>query len=194
MALSVHHNCRIGIPGNFSQWTKIYLKKAMHFRNTNGRAAVFDIVPPALGSLAMSLRSSRWLVAACAAALFLAACATPESRIKKNPEGFAKLTPEQQELIKLGKVGIGFDETAVKLALGEPDRISERTDTTGKSTIWRYVEYENDTGAPLYRGFYHYYYAPFYPFYTDYGSRRERDHIRVVFTSGKVSAIEQELK
>lgn len=134
------------------------------------------------------------LLAGAACALLLAACSTPASRIKNNPEGFARLTTEQQELIKLGKVGIGFDETAVKLALGEPDRISERTDSAGTSTIWRYVEYENDTGAPLYRGFYHYYYSPFYPFYLDYGSRRERDHIKVVFTSGKVSAIEQELK
>ncbi len=136
------------------------------------------------------LRHLSWL----GVALIVVACASPQSRIEKNPEGFAKLTPEQQELIKNGKVGIGFDETAVKLALGEPDRITERTDTAGKSVVWRYVEYENDAGVPLYRGFYHYYYAPFYPFYLDSGSRRERDHLRVVFSGGKVTAIEQEVK
>jgi hypothetical protein len=79
--------------------------------------------------------------------------------------------------------------------LGNPDRISERTDANGKSMIWRYVEYEDDGGVALYRGFYHYAYSPFvFPLYTDYNTRRERDHLRVVFEGGKVSTVEQELK
>lgn len=132
---------------------------------------------------------------AAAAFLLVSACSTPQSRIDGNPDAFSKLTPEQQALVKQGKVGIGFDETAVKLALGNPDRISERTDTNGKSTVWRYVEYESDSGVALYRGFYHYAYAPiYYPFYTDYSARRERDTLRVVFAEGKVTTIEQEVK
>ena len=136
----------------------------------------------------------RWAFVA-AVTLLVAACASPQKRIDRNPDAFNKLPPEQQALIKQGKVGIGFDETAVKLALGNPDRISERTDTSGKSTIWRYVEYETDGGIALYSGFYHYGYSPFvFPLVTDYGSRRERDTLRVVFTDGKVTAIEQEVK
>lgn len=135
----------------------------------------------------------RWLAAA--AVLALAACATPQSRIDQDPAGFARLPPEQQELIKQGKVGIGFDETAVKLALGEPARVTERTDAHGKSTIWRYVQYVDDAGATLYTGFYHAYYAPMYPLFIDASTtRHERDRLRVVFTDGKVSAIEQEVK
>ena len=141
-----------------------------------------------------SRQCTRFIVIAAAIAL-LCACSTPQSRIDGNPDTFSKLTPEQQALVKQGKVGIGFDEAAVKLALGNPDRISERTDTTGKSTVWRYVEYESDSGVALYRGFYHYAYAPiYYPFYTDYSARRERDTLRVVFSDGKVTTIEQEVK
>lgn len=134
-------------------------------------------------------------LSAFAALLLLAGCSSPQSRIEDNQEAFSKLPPEQQELIKQGKVGIGFDETAVKLALGKPNRISERIDAGGKSVVWRYVEYETDSGTVLYTGFYHYSYAPFYyPFYTDYSARHERDTIRVVFKDGKVTAIEQEVK
>src|SRR4051794_23182954 len=39
---------------------------------------------------------------------FCAGCATPEARIQKNPEVFAKLPPNEQQLIREGKVGIGF--------------------------------------------------------------------------------------
>lgn len=142
----------------------------------------------------MSLNRLQHLAAFCVA-LLLAACASPQTRIDDNQSAFSKLPVEQQELIKQGKVGIGFDETAVKLALGEPDRVSERTDSNGNSTIWKYVEYETTGGVALYSGFYHYAYAPFYyPFYTDYDSRRERERLRVVFTDGKVTAIERQLK
>ena len=143
----------------------------------------------------MAFTFPKSVVAFCAALLLVAGCVSPQSRIDSNQDVFNKLPPEQQALIKQGKVGIGFDETAVKLALGDPNRISERTDSNGKSTIWRYVEYENEGGVPLYTGFYHYAYAPFYyPFYLDYGSRRERDQLRVVFSDGKVTSIEQEVK
>ncbi|GAC1631053.1 MAG: hypothetical protein NVS9B10_24070 [Nevskia sp.] len=136
----------------------------------------------------------RWALIA-AGLLLLAACASPQRRIDNNQDAFNKLPPEQQALVRQGKVGIGFDETAVKLALGNPARITERTDASGKSTVWRYVEYETDGGVALYSGFYHYGYSPFFfPLVTDYGSRRERDTLRVVFTGGKVASIEQEVK
>ena len=64
---------------------------------------------------------------ALAAGLVLAGCATPEARIRENPAAFDRATPAQQELIKQGKVAIGFDEALVQLALGVPDRITDRT-------------------------------------------------------------------
>ncbi|WP_295680181.1 hypothetical protein [uncultured Nevskia sp.] len=143
-------------------------------------------------------------------ALLLAACASPQTRIDKNPEAFNSLPAEQQALIKVGKIGIGFDETAVKLAMGEPDRITQRTDANGVSLVWRYTRYEDQLGAPLYTGFYHRgfaypfnsfygsgFYGPgagFYPYYLSSNTRQERDHVRVVFSDNKVSAIEEEVK
>src|ERR1700733_14323023 len=87
--------------------------------------------------------------------VLLTGCSTPETRINQNPEVFARLTPQQQQLIKDGKVAIGFDMPMVKLALGDPDHVKVRTDAQGESEIWRYVTYEADDGMVLYRGYYH---------------------------------------
>ena len=126
----------------------------------------------------------------------LAGCSTPEARIQKNPEIFARIAPEQQEMIKKGQVGVGFDQEMVKLALGEADRVRSRTDATGTSEVWSYVTYEGLDGYPLYRGWYHHYYGwgdPLYPYYLTVSARREREHLRVVFdATGKVTNIEQD--
>ena len=136
------------------------------------------------------------LVAA-AAALSLVGCATPASRIRKNPELFASYSVEQQDLIKQGKVAIGFDMDAVRLALGAPDRVRTRTNNDGTSQIWSYVTYETPDGMPLYRGWYHRYYRwgdPVYPWYATYPGYRAHEHFRVVFDRmGHVTAIEQEV-
>lgn len=128
------------------------------------------------------------------AALCLAGCSTPESRIRKNPEAFARLTPAQQDLIRKGQVGIGFDQEMVQLALGEPDQIRTRTDARGMSEIWSYTTYEAPDGMMLYRGWYHRYYYwgdPLYPYYLSNPYRREHDHFRVTFRDGKVISIEE---
>ena len=130
---------------------------------------------------------------ALAAGLVLAGCATPEARIRENPAAFDRSTPAQQELIKKGKVDIGFDEAQVQLALGVPDRVSERTSAEGKSVIWHYVDYENSDGMILYRGWYHrsFWGGP-YAYFADFPNRRERDHFKVDFRDGKVVLIEEE--
>jgi hypothetical protein len=127
--------------------------------------------------------------------LILAGCSTPESRIKENPQIFSQLTQEEQQLIRDGKVGIGFTPEMVKLAIGDPDRIITRTDANGTSEVWSYTTYETDAGVMLYRGYYHRYYHwrdPMFPYYTTYPARREREVFRVVFEKGKVASIEQE--
>jgi len=83
------------------------------------------------------------------AVALIAGCASPEARIKQNPELFAKLTPEQQALIKEGRVAVGFDEDMVKLAVGEPDRKWIRTDAAGSSELWSYTMWESTGGQPL---------------------------------------------
>jgi hypothetical protein len=129
------------------------------------------------------------------AGLFLAGCATPETRIRQNPAAFDRATPAQQEMIKQGKVDIGFSMELVELALGVPDRTRERTDAQGKQVIWSYVNYEGPDGVILYRGWYHRGYyrgGPSYAYFADFPDRRERERFRVVFKDNKVISVEQE--
>jgi len=128
------------------------------------------------------------------AALFLAGCSTPESRIKNNQDLFNRLTPAQQELIKKGQVALGFDADMVHLAIGEPDHIRVRTDAKGTSEVWIYSTWESSSGVILYRGWYHRRYDTLYPYYLETPTRRERDHFRVTFKDGKVASIETETK
>lgn len=132
---------------------------------------------------------------ALAAALILAGCSTPQTRINRSPEVFARLSPHEQELIQQGQVEVGFSAEAVRLALGEPDRITMRTDADGTSEVWHYITYETPDGSPLYRGWYHRYYMwhdPLYPWYLDYDGRRERERFSVIFRRGTVTALERE--
>jgi hypothetical protein len=130
-----------------------------------------------------------------AAAVLLSSCSTPESRIRENPELFAQLSPQDQDLIRHGKVAVGFTAEMVRLALGEPDRLTTRTTGNGTSEVWHYITYEMPDGAPLYRGWYHRYYMwgdPLYPWYMNARSRQERERFSVVFDQGRVSALEFE--
>ena len=141
----------------------------------------------------MKTKIVRRFVAAAVAAFWLAGCATPGARIKANPEAFARLTPQKQALVQAGQVTLGFDAEAVKLALGDPDRIAVRTDADGEKTIWHYVTYEAD-GRPLFTGYYHtgrhwWGWGAAYPYYLDYPNRRVRDRFSVEFRGGRVAAI-----
>lgn len=125
-------------------------------------------------------------------ALLAGGCASPESRIKRAPEAFARLSLEHQELVKEGKVALGFDADAVRLAVGEPDRIWRRTDESGVTTLWSYTNWADGRGGLLYRGWYHHA-AGLYPYYLDDPSRREVEYFKVVFgPDGKVIGIEQD--
>jgi hypothetical protein len=133
--------------------------------------------------------------ASAALAVFSVGCSTPETRIRQNPALFAQLAPEQQDLIRRGQVAVGFNAEMVRLALGEPDRYTTRTDADGTSEIWHYITYDLPTGGPLYRGWYHRYYMwgdPLFPYYLSYPDRREHDRFSVVFRNGRVSALEHE--
>jgi hypothetical protein len=126
------------------------------------------------------------------ATLLLGGCATPSSRIRANPAEFARLTPDQQAFVKAGQPGIGFDTEAVKLALGDPDRVSTIQDKDGTDTVWHYASYEAD-GRPLFTGYYHarrgWWGGAYSYYYLDYPNRYVRDRFRVVFHDGRVSSI-----
>ncbi|MBL6749174.1 MAG: hypothetical protein ISP90_01565 [Nevskia sp.] len=124
----------------------------------------------------------------------LAGCVTPESRVKDNPASFAGLPPAQQELVRKGQIALGMPEVAVKIALGEPDRITEHTDAQGVQHVWHYTESVATAPAITYP----YVYGPWGfgswgPMFDTYPSYVERDRMRVIFVDGRVSAIEREM-
>lgn len=121
-------------------------------------------------------------------------CTTPDARIRRSPEIYARLTPGQQALVQQGKVAVGFSEDAVYLAVGQPDRKWMRTDAAGTREVWSYTTWENDRGQPLYQGWYHggTEVSPFY--YLNYPARREHEYFKVVFgPDRKVAAIEEDI-
>ena len=142
-------------------------------------------------------------LAAVSGAVWLAACSTPEARIQNHPEIYAQITPQEQALVKAGQVGLGFGPDAVKLALGDPDRMTVRMDARGELRIWHYTETVYYDGAFLYGG----------PYWGGWGRRRggwgawgawgswgpypvgpvsTYDRFRVEFRNGKVIAFNQE--
>lgn len=65
---------------------------------------------------------------------------TPATRIKENPEAFARLPAAVQERVRQGRVEVGDDPATVLLARGEPARRMERRDTeSGTTEIWIYT-------------------------------------------------------
>jgi hypothetical protein len=146
------------------------------------------------------------ILAALSALILVAGCSTPESRIARHPEDFARLSPDQQALVRAGRVGIGMDQLAVKLALGNPNRISIITKPSGTSEIWHYEENGYYDGSFLYPGPYPYWAGPrSYPNgYWAFGPEPydylddfaypivSYDRFRIGFTHGKVSSIHEE--
>jgi len=134
------------------------------------------------------------LLLTCAVLAVSSGCTTPQTRINQNPEVFARLSPSDQQLIREGKVAVGFTPEMVRLALGDPDRVYTRTDANGVNEAWSYTTYETDTGVVLYRGYYHrHWHDPlYYPYYESYANRRAREYFKVVFAGGRVSLIESQ--
>jgi hypothetical protein len=74
--------------------------------------------------------------------LVVAGCATPETRIRNNPELFASFSPEVQTKVRQGHIAIGFNPDAVRMALGAPDRIAQRITTNHVTEVWSYDSYD----------------------------------------------------
>lgn len=126
--------------------------------------------------------------------VLLAACASPESRIKDSPDSYSKLTPVQQEQVRKGDISIDMPTFGVELALGKPDSITERVEAKGTIRVWHYKKQDSSTTSIDYVGFYNpYFYPGFAPVVVN-NTRPEGDRIRVSFNNDKVVAIERELK
>jgi hypothetical protein len=78
-----------------------------------------------------------------ALALGAVSCApTREQRIERNAAYFQTLSPDDQTLVREGKLRVGMPKQAVLLSLGPPDQSSEIM-RAGQSTeeIWAYLSY-----------------------------------------------------
>ena len=133
---------------------------------------------------------------ACACALLIAGCATPESRIKTNPALFNSFPPDAQAEIRHGQIDVGFSKDMVKMALGNPDHIFLRKTAAGTNEVWSYVSVslwsepypvESDVLVPDSNGKYRY--VPMWT-WVDVTRESERERLRVEFDGDKVKAIE----
>lgn len=129
-------------------------------------------------------------------ALLLAGCATPESRIKKNPAAFNALPPEIQENVRRGRIDIGYPKEAVELALGRPDREYNRRTAAGQTDVWSYTAERStwerqraDTRIRVYDAEGRRKMVTDWV-WVDVERRQEYEKLRVEFTSNTVSAIE----
>ncbi|MCM2305363.1 MAG: hypothetical protein NDJ72_11715 [Elusimicrobia bacterium] len=68
----------------------------------------------------------------------LAACQSPQSRIKKNQAAFDAFPPEVQTAIREGRAEIGFTEQQVLIALGKPGRVYSQKTATTTQEVWEY--------------------------------------------------------
>lgn len=122
--------------------------------------------------------------------LLLAACSTPERRIKKNKAAYDSWPPEVQAAVKAGKADVGFTPEQVRVALGKADRVYTRKSQTSVQEVWAYGYGGARTGVGFGYGM--------GGGGSSYGlgvgvggpDYREDDRVRVVFEAGKVFAIE----
>jgi hypothetical protein len=69
----------------------------------------------------------------------LAGCSSIASRIQEKSAVFAALDPQTQARIRRGDVELGDSPDLVYMALGRPNRHSERTSAAGREIIWIYA-------------------------------------------------------
>lgn len=131
-----------------------------------------------------------------AALLLAAACSSPASRIKKNQAAYDSWPPQVQELVKQGRVDVGFTADQVRTALGRPDRVYTRKTAEAAQEVWAWGGGGGPrTGVSL--GFGSWGYGSGTSVGVGVGSGGydyPDDRVRVVFQDGKVVSAESREK
>lgn len=128
--------------------------------------------------------------------LLVIGCASPEQRIKKNPELFQSFPPDVQELVRQGQIAIGFSGEMVTMSMGPPNRIYSRVSSNGNSEVWSYTSKKTTTDRQRVNADVRYRdadgrYRTTSDWVTvDVAREIEFDRVRVEFIDGKVAAIE----
>lgn len=128
--------------------------------------------------------------------LLMVGCASPDYRIKQNPELFASFPLETQELIRQGQVDIGFDSEMVTMALGTPNRVYTRQTKDGAIEVWSYTGKSTATDRQRVNTNFRYrdntgrYRTANDWVWVDVARDTEYERIRIEYKDGKVAAIE----
>jgi hypothetical protein len=109
----------------------------------------------------LSLRKPSSLVLAAALAVLLSGCgSTVESRIKEQPEAYAKLPASDQALVREGKIREGMDRSAVYIAWGKPAEVYMGQRAGRQTEVWQYFRQRShvihSTPYPYFPGGYYY--------------------------------------
>lgn len=131
------------------------------------------------------------LVLTCWAALIAAGCSTTDSRIAKNRAAFESWPADVREKVQAGRVDVGFTPEQVRVALGEPARKYTRTSSEGTAEVWAYEKSGPRFSIGIGGGSYHGGSGMGGGVSVGTGGVSTEDAVRVVFTDGRVSAIEQ---
>lgn len=125
-----------------------------------------------------------------AVALSAGCASSPKSRIEKNREVFESYPSDVQAALRKGEVKVGFTPEQARIALGAPDQVLTRTSEAGESEIWVYREKSSSLGFGLGVGAGSGSVGGGVGVGT--GGRGYADErLRVVFTAGRVTAVEQ---
>src|SRR5205807_8496566 len=81
------------------------------------------------------------IVGLCASALLFNGCSTTETRISDHPEIFQTLSPNDQALVKAGKIREGMSQNAVWVAWGTPDQKATGVARGKPVETWIYNDY-----------------------------------------------------
>jgi hypothetical protein len=136
----------------------------------------------------------------CLCALGLGACSTINSRIEERQDVFNRLDPQAQSRIRQGLIDVGYTPDMVYIALGKPDRQTDRTTSNGHEMTWIYKEYwEQYEGSRMVGYRRHVYFDPvvkayriyYEPVRAELYSEQSEERTRVQFRNGVVIAIEQ---
>ena len=83
-------------------------------------------------------------IGAAFAALFLAGCATIETRISEHPEIYNSLSPRDQALVRQGRIRDGMSMNAVWVAWGTPEQKGFGRYHGKRTETWIYHAYYNE--------------------------------------------------
>lgn len=123
--------------------------------------------------------------------LALAACASPESRIKDSQSAFDAYPPAAQQKIRAGQADLGFTPEMARMALGDPDRRYTRTTAEGTSEVWAYRDSGPIFSFGLGGGSFGGGSAVGGGVGISTGGEDPQDKLRLVFVGGRVASIEK---